>query len=81
METLKKFWAFAESCLVDGWRQAWRWFSMQAMAAAGLLLTVWATIPEDLKAVMPPAWTKGIAIALIVLGLAGRIVKQPGTQK
>jgi hypothetical protein len=62
--------------LVHNWRRAWTWFSMQAMAAAGLLLTVWATIPEDLKAVLPPVWTKGIAIGLIVLGIAGRLVKQ-----
>jgi len=63
--------------LVEDWRQAWRWFSVQAMAVATAFLAVWAAFPEDLKAVLPAGCTKAIAIAVLLVGLVGRLVQQP----
>ena len=63
--------------LVEDWRQAWRWFSVQAMGVATAFLAVWAVFPDDLKAVLPAGWTKAIAIAVLLIGLVGRLVQQP----
>ena len=63
--------------LVEDWRQAWRWFSVQAIAIVTAFLAVWAVFPEDLKAVLPAGWTKAVAIAVLLIGLLGRLVQQP----
>jgi hypothetical protein len=62
--------------LIEDWRQAWRWFSMQAMAAAGTVQLAWVSLPDDLRRSIPPAWVTGITVALLVAGIAGRLVKQ-----
>jgi hypothetical protein len=68
----------AGSWLVKDWRQAWKWFSVQAMVLDAAILSAWAAFPDDLKAVIPSGWIKGLAIALLIVGVAGRVVKQGG---
>ena len=60
--------------LVDDIKNAWKWASIQAMAAALTVQGVWATIPDDLKAVIPPVYVQGVTLALLVLGIVGRLV-------
>lgn len=62
--------------LVDNAKQAWRWISVQAMVAAGVLQVVWETIPADLKTSMPDSYVRWITLSLLVLGVAGRLVDQ-----
>ena len=62
--------------MIDEWKQAWRWFSVQAMAIAVAIQGAWLFIPEDLKAQVPPAILHWTTIALLVFGVAGRLVKQ-----
>lgn len=62
--------------LVENARSAWRWFSVQAMVAAGALQAAWTVIPEDMKASIPPGIVQGVTIVLLVLGVAGRLVDQ-----
>jgi hypothetical protein len=62
--------------IVDNARSAWRWFSVQAMVLAGAIQGAWAFIPEDMKASIPPGIVQGITIALLVAGVAGRLVDQ-----
>lgn len=64
--------------LVEDWRKAWKWFSVNAMVAAAAIQGAWLQIPEDMKAHIPEALVSGATIALLVLGVAGRIVKQGG---
>lgn len=64
--------------LVDEWRSAWRWFSVQSMALAAVLLAAWQALPDELRAALPRALPRWLAIALLVLGIAGRLVKQNG---
>jgi hypothetical protein len=64
--------------LVEDWRKAWKWFSVNAMIAAAAIQGAWLQIPEDMKAHIPEAMVSGVTIALLVLGVAGRIVKQGG---
>jgi hypothetical protein len=63
--------------LIPEWRRAWRMFSVQAMTGAAALLGAWEVVPADLKAQLPPGLVHGVSIALLVLGIAGRLVTQP----
>ncbi len=64
--------------LVENAKQAWRWFSVQAMALATAIQATWAMLDTDMRAVVPyndvvvPALT-GL---LLVFGIAGRVYKQ-----
>jgi hypothetical protein len=58
------------------WRQAWRWFSMQAMVLVAAIQAAWAAIPEDLKAHFPPRLVSILSIALLIFGIGGRLVRQ-----
>lgn len=62
--------------LVDGWKRSWTWFSTQAMTLALLVQGAWLAMPEDLRAAIKPSWVFVIAIALLVLGIVGRMVDQ-----
>ena len=64
--------------LVDEWRTAWRWFSVQSMALSAVLLAAWQALPDELREALPRALPHWLAIALLVLGIAGRLVKQKG---
>lgn len=61
---------------VDDAKQAWKWFSVQAMVIAGALQGAWMFIPEDMKSSISPGIVQGVTIVLLVLGVAGRLVDQ-----
>ena len=42
--------------LVENWRNAARWVSVQAFAIIAMLPVIWPAIPADLKAYIPPQW-------------------------
>lgn len=62
--------------LVDNARDAWRWFSVQAMALAVAIEGAWLAIPPDLKSRIPETWVDAVTMGLLVLGIFGRLVKQ-----
>jgi hypothetical protein len=62
--------------LIPNWRKAWRMLSMQAMAAAAILQTAWETNPDAIRAVLPSAWVPWVTVALLLFGMAGRVVQQ-----
>lgn len=62
--------------LIDEWRKAHRMLSMQAMSAATALLGAWNALPESLQALVPQRYVLWTAVALLVLGMVGRLVKQ-----
>lgn len=57
-------------------KHAWRLFSMQAMGAALAIQGAWEAAPDDLKASIPHQWVSYATVALLVLGMLGRLVKQ-----
>jgi len=61
---------------VSNWRDAPRWLSVQAMALATALQGGWLALPEDMKARVPADWVDALTIAVLVLGVIGRIVDQ-----
>lgn len=62
--------------LVEDWRSAWKWFSVQAMGFSVVLLGAWEVLPSDLKATLPEDLVRLLAIGLLSLGIAGRVVDQ-----
>ena len=62
--------------IIEDWKSCWRWLSVQAMVLAGAVQGAWAFIPDDLKSSMPHGIVQGATIALLVLGVAGRLVDQ-----
>ena len=63
--------------LIENWRQAWQFFSVQAQALALTVLGAWQVMPDDLKAALPPNMVYGVAMFLLVAGIVGRVVAQP----
>lgn len=63
--------------LIPQWRRAWRMFSIQAMTLAAAIQGAWPTIPDDMKATLPPTLVHWVSLALLVAGIAGRLVDQP----
>jgi type VI protein secretion system component VasF len=63
--------------LIDEWRRAHRMLSMQAMTAATALLGAWQALPDTMQALIPERYVLWVAVALLVLGMVGRLVKQP----
>ena len=62
--------------LVENAKNAWRWFSVQSMVLAGAIQGAWLFVPDDLRSSVPQSWLQGITVALMVMGVAGRLVKQ-----
>lgn len=67
--------------LVENAKQAWRWFSVQAMALAAALQGAWILVPDEMRASLPHGVVQWITIALLVLGVAGRLVVQAPKEK
>lgn len=59
------------------WRQAWRWLSVHAMTLALAVSAAWVAIPDDLRAAVPAWSAASLTGVLMVLGILGRLVKQP----
>lgn len=62
--------------LIKNWRDIWRWYSTHGMALAVALLAAWAALPEKMQDAFSPLELKISAIALILLGLGGRLIDQ-----
>jgi NO-binding membrane sensor protein with MHYT domain len=62
--------------LVDDAKQAWRWLSVQSMVVAGAIQGAWLFLPDDLKTSIPPNIVQAVTLALLGLGIVGRMVKQ-----
>lgn len=66
--------------LVQNWKQSWRWFSVQSMVVAGSIQGAWSVIPDGMRSSIPANVVQAVTIALLVLGVVGRLVDQPKTK-
>lgn len=62
--------------LVPEWKRCLRMFSVQAMILAGAVQGAWASLPDEMKATVSDDWLHYGTIALMVLGVIGRLVAQ-----
>ena len=65
--------------LIPDWKEAWRWFSVQALAAIIALPIVWGMLPADVKALLPDGWEPWAFVVLAAAGLIGRVIDQNRT--
>ncbi len=65
-----------EERLVENWKEAWRWFSLQAMALVVAVQGAWAAMPDDLKQHFPSWLVTALSVSLLLLGIGGRLVRQ-----
>lgn len=66
--------------LVEEWKDAWRWFSVQAMAGAAVVQAAWVGLPDDLKAHLPAWLVTALSLGLLAAGLCGRLLHQEKKQ-
>lgn len=62
--------------LVKDWRRAHRWLSMRFLGVAAALQTAFMAMPDDLREAIPDHYKHGIALALLVCAVLGRLVDQ-----
>ncbi len=62
--------------LIPDWRQAWRWFSVQALALLVALPLVWVSLPADAKAFLPDSFEPWVLVLVAIGGLVGRLIDQ-----
>lgn len=62
--------------LVHDWKQAWRWFSVQALALVALLPVVWPSLPPQVTAWVPEEWRPWVVVVIAIGGIAGRLIDQ-----
>jgi hypothetical protein len=62
--------------LVKDARSAWRWWSVQSMALAVAVQGAWQMLPPDLAARVPDWIGTAATVAILVLGIVGRLVDQ-----
>ena len=63
--------------LVEDWRQALKWFSVQFPLVNTAFLSTWALLPSKFQDALPVPVVIAIAITLIMIGVAGRLIEQP----
>ena len=73
--------------LINDWRKAWKFWSIQLGLIGGIITSVflaapeaalyaWALLPDDIKSVLPPAFIKFSGIGILALSFIARLVKQ-----
>jgi len=66
--------------LVDNAKNAWKWFSMWAMGVPAAVAGVWLVLPESwqslILAQIPPKQLAWALLAVLGLGIVGRLVQQ-----
>ena len=67
--------------LIDNWKSAYRWVSVQIMALSGIVLTAWAAIPATFHQFIPPSAMKVILAIILFAGIGGRLINQSTPQK
>lgn len=61
--------------LMSDWKRAWKWMSIWAMILAGAIQATYSALePEQKKSL--GKYSQPITIAILALGVAGRMVRQ-----
>lgn len=62
--------------VVENAKDWWRWYSVHAMTVAAAVQGAWLALPDDMRASAPDGLVHLVTLALMVLGVSGRMVKQ-----
>ena len=64
--------------LINEWRKIYKYISVQIPALNVAFLATWALLPQKFQDALPVTWVIAIAIVLLVAGVVGRMIAQPG---
>jgi hypothetical protein len=67
--------------LIQNWKEAWKMYSVQALAVIAALPIIWASLPDEWKAEVPSEWVKALVVVVAIAGILGRIIDQPNIPK
>jgi hypothetical protein len=62
--------------LIPEWRTAWKFWSVQAMAALAGLPLAYMALPADWQAAIPDSWKAGAVGVVLLAGIVGRVIDQ-----
>lgn len=62
--------------LVDNWRHAWKWLSVQLIAIAGAIQLSIIALPDKFTAWIPDAWAHGLTLFILASAVLGRLKDQ-----
>lgn len=62
--------------LIPDWKNAYKYFSTQAMALTLAVQTTWASLPDEFKSKLPEGTAYWLSLVLLVGGIVGRLVSQ-----
>jgi hypothetical protein len=62
--------------LTEDWKDAWKWFSVQLPVVNTAFLATWAVLPAKFQDILPIGVVIGIAVALLIAGVVGRVINQ-----
>jgi hypothetical protein len=62
--------------LVANWKSAWKWFSVQFVAAAGAVQLSVLAFPDTMRVWLPDWLTHVLAVLLLLAAALGRLVEQ-----
>ena len=65
--------------LVENWRHAWKWFSVQLVALAGTIQLSVLAFPDTLKQYLPDWALHASALFLLGAAILGRLIDQKKT--
>ena len=63
--------------LIENWKKSPGMFSVQAITLAIAIQGAWAALPSEMVASIPDGWVRVLTVALLVLGIIGRLIDQP----
>lgn len=63
--------------LIDDAKGAWRHFSTIALGLGTAIMTVWSTVPDDWKLLLPAGIVAKVTACILLWGLVGKFIKQP----
>lgn len=66
--------------IIKNWRQTFYAYSTWALTIAAGIPTVWLSVPEEVKAVLPPEAMAIVSAVVALGGLAGRFIDQSHAQ-
>jgi hypothetical protein len=62
--------------LIDEWKNAWKFLSVQIPALGATLTLAWASMPDDWKSATPKWAIMACVFLFFIAAIAGRFVKQ-----
>jgi hypothetical protein len=62
--------------LVDNWKSAWKWLSVQLITVAGAIQLSIVALPDKFTAWIPDSWAHAMTLVVLLGAVLGRLKDQ-----